>query len=88
MMVYLQLPDYAHEIHFSALSKVREAQGVNSEGNLISFFFCKHCNGWIEGFPEERRLNTMNSFRLSGRRGISFVCIHCQKEISFWGAVS
>ena len=86
--VHITLPDFAREIFSSSLSDVREANGINPQGVVVNFTFCKHCGGWVEGFPVERRVDTFRPHSLAGRRGIAYICPRCDKELKFWGAVS
>jgi hypothetical protein len=50
------------------------------------FYYCTHCEGWIEGHPYEYHENTIGP--LSGRDGTVSSCIRCGNEIGFSGAVS
>ena len=50
------------------------------------FYYCLHCNGWIEGIPFEHHEDDIGP--LCGRRGIVSSCIRCGNEIGFSGMVS
>jgi ribosomal protein L40E len=49
-------------------------------------YFCRKCEGWIEGRPNAYREDTMAP--LSGRRGTAYHCRRCGTEIAFSGMVS
>lgn len=51
-----------------------------------TMYFCRKCEGWIEGHPNSYREDTMAP--LSGRRGTAYHCRRCGEEIAFTGMVS
>ena len=52
------------------------------------WFFCHHCQGWIEGEPHEHEVNDLDGRRLCGRRGTEFWCLRCAQQIGFSGMMS
>jgi len=52
------------------------------------WYFCHHCQGWIEGQPHENEVNNLDGRRLAGRKGTEFFCIRCAEEIGFSGMMS
>lgn len=72
------LPEWAKEQG----SSPRSAWGVGPNG-FKQFYFCKECNGWIEGDPS--RLSEHNPGPLAGRSGLTYTCNRCGTEIAFHG---
>lgn len=54
--------------------------------DLRNFYFCRFCEGWIEGDAYEYRENTIGP--LCGRDGTVYSCIRCGHELGFSGRVS
>jgi hypothetical protein len=52
------------------------------------WFYCQHCEGWIEGEPHENEVNNLDGRRLAGRKGTEFWCIRCARQIGFSGMMS
>lgn len=50
---------------------------------FVKFYHCRQCEGWIEGYPSEFRVNTLGV--LSGRQGVDFHCRRCGDNIGFEG---
>lgn len=50
------------------------------------YYFCRYCDGWIEGKEEWESENSLGP--LCGRVGNSISCIRCHNELEFWGAIS
>lgn len=50
------------------------------------FYHCRDCGGWIEGHPNEYRVDTLAP--LSGRRGTEYFCLRFGQEIGFSGLMS
>lgn len=51
-------------------------------------YHCHWCDGWIQGEPNEFKVNTLESEHLAGRRGIEYYCCRCGREIGFSGMMS
>lgn len=67
------------------LLEYREAYGFVG-GVGVWYHFCPRCDGWVEGYPVERRINTLEL--LSGRQGKAEYCARCNYELAFRGAVA
>jgi hypothetical protein len=82
LTVFKELPD-GYEKHSLSIFGFDEVhKGLNT------MYFCYHCNGWIEDYPNTFSINTLNSSRLAGRCGTEFFCRRCGKEIGFIGMMS
>jgi len=61
-----------------------------SDRNIISdgerYYYCRYCEGWIEGQMSYRREDTIGP--LCGRRGEARGCIRCNNELEFFGMYS
>ena len=49
--------------------------------------FCEKC-GWVEGYPNQYKVNTLDSAHLSGQRGEDYHCARCGNHIGFSGVMS
>lgn len=87
LVVLKELPEGVTE-HQELFSRIKTAAGKPSAEGWPHYYFCRYCGGWIEGYPNEYRVNTMDSYRLSGRRGTESHCIRCGEQIGFSGMVS
>lgn len=85
--VLKELPDGVTEESFT-LGVVREASGKPTEEGWPHYHFCPHCNGWIEGYPNEFPVNTFAPQHLAGRKGTEYFCRRCGHEIGFLGLMS
>lgn len=63
-----------------------EQRDAGTEPDFREFYECKYCDGWIEGSPSSYREDNIG--HLCGRRGETFSCIRCGREIGFTGMVS
>ena len=48
--------------------------------------WCKHCKKYIK--TNVKNVDTLEPFKLSGRKGRSFVCSECNREVAFLGIIS
>lgn len=80
-----ELPDGVAERY--RFHEPKEAFGVIN-GEPCPYHYCKHCGGWIPGYPNHYKVNTLDSYSLSGRRGDEWYCVRCGRQIGFSGAVS
>lgn len=87
LTVHKELPEGVHEDSLRFLHNLKEASGYTGL-YYVTFHFCKHCGGWIEGHANEYEVNTLNSSRLSGRRGTEYHCCRCGEQIAFMGMMS
>lgn len=58
------------------------------DDQLQHWYECRHCGGFIEGHYNQYEVNTLNSYRLSGRKGIEYYCRRCGEQIAFNGWMS
>ncbi len=87
LTVHKNLPEGVFEDQFRFLDYLKEAHGY-VDGRHVVFHFCKRCGGWIEGHANQYEVNTLNSGRLSGRRGTEYYCCRCGEQIAFSGLMS
>jgi hypothetical protein len=87
LIVHKELPEGVEVDRLSFIHNLREASGYVN-GRYTFFTFCKRCGGWIEGHANEYEVNTLNSSRLSGRRGTEYHCCRCGEQIAFMGMMS
>jgi hypothetical protein len=58
------------------------------ELSFRNFYYCRCCDGWIEGHMKIEYVNNIQPMALAGRQGTALVCRRCNYEISFSGMVS
>lgn len=66
----------------------REAYGTTPDGEFKTYHHCSRCGGWVEGHASEYEVSTLNTRRLSGRRGTEYHCRRCGRQIAFHGIMS
>jgi hypothetical protein len=65
--------------------------GKPTPGGWVSETHCycnRDCQGWIEGIPNEYKVNTLAPHQLAGRQGTEYYCLRCGEQIAFFGVVS
>lgn len=85
LTVYKELPKPFVEEEKDWLRGYRTAR----DSDYHMMYFCDHeCKGWIEGHPNQYRVNTLEPTRLAGREGYEYYCLRCDEEIAFFGMMS
>lgn len=64
------------------LENILEAKKNNKLINYRWFYYCLHCNGWIEGYPRKNLEISDN------REGRVSSCLRCGKEMFFAKKIS
>lgn len=90
LTVHKELPAGVSE-HQQIFANHREASGtemVDGEVTFHKFHHCPKCDGWIEGWPNQYNVNTLEPSHLAGRQGREYHCRRCGYEIGFIGRMS
>ena len=67
------------------ISVIGKKRAITQDGTRW-FYYCRFCEGWIEGEPNAYDEDTMGP--LCGRRGVASHCKRCGEEINFCGVIS
>jgi hypothetical protein len=74
-----EMPEGAREFSTGLSYRICHVKG-------IEYHYCPECKGWIEGSPNEFKVDTLAP--LVGRRGIEYYCKRCGYELAFIGIMS
>ena len=92
LKVHIELPSgYLEVDKNSSISRQYRMASIGGEPFAIpdkSLHFCDKCNGWINGWPNDYEINTLDGRRLAGRRGTEYHCARCGHKIGFFGMMS
>lgn len=87
LTVHKELPAGVVE-HVPLFGGLREARGTAADGVYHMFHYCARCGGWIEGNANTYHENTHMPHMLAGRKGETYYCKRCGREIAFVGIMS